>query len=333
MSTKQKSTSSTNMTQETQGNKQIPDWASNAVHATVNQLGNLVNTPYQPYTGELVAPLQPYQTQALGQIQNIFNQGQPVQTSANQSLQDTLNGQYLDQNNPALQGLYKTGADALTRSFNQATLPMLSSAANRAGAFGGSADQLVKGSAAQDLSNSLGNLANNIFGQNYQNERGRMIQAAGLSPAATQADYTGAQQLLNAGNVMQGQQQNVDTANYGQFQNQQNWPVQMAQLAASALPGLYQGYGTTYGKTNTAGETTNTQSGGNSLAGNIFGGVAGALMLPSMVGNALNGVKNIFGGATSSGYSVPYAYSNMQNTMMAPYQNALYNNIFGGGYA
>lgn len=100
--------------------------------------------------------------------------------SVNQLL-STIRGDYLNPaSNPYLQDTYNMAAKSLTDNYSMATAPQTAALFGRGGqAFGdNSGYQQVQAKNQWDLGNNLQNLATNIYGQNYQTERGRQLAAA-----------------------------------------------------------------------------------------------------------------------------------------------------------
>jgi hypothetical protein len=221
----------------------------------------------------------------------------------------------------------------VTRNYNTAVLPQLQSSANRAGAFGGSADQLLQGEGMHQLGSTLGDLSNNIFGTAYQKDLDRQMQANALAPTTSNQPYSDAAQLLGAGSARQSQQQNLNNEQLQQWQQALQYPTALSSWASSVLPSMFSGYGTTNstGSSNTNSTNTATQSGGSSVLGSIFGGLGAAasvLGAPFTGGTSLLGLLPSLGGMFSSGSggggttSGLGGYDAIQKSMMT--------NLFGG---
>ena len=91
------------------------------------------------------------------------------------------------------------------------------------GSFGNSGIQQV-------TERSLGDVATQMYGQAYDQDKARQLQSIGMAPQISQAGYQDASQLLNAGQIQQNQDQQNKDFSYQQFQEQQNLPYK--QLAA-----------------------------------------------------------------------------------------------------
>lgn len=126
----------------------------------------------------------PYVTNAFGAAGNALNDAnaayaatKPTTDLATSNMNATLRGDYLG-SNPALDGMFNTAANSVANKVN--------SAFSSAGRYG-------SGAQTSTLTEGLGNLANNIYGQNYQQERQRQfagsLAAPSYSQGMTQAAY------------------------------------------------------------------------------------------------------------------------------------------------
>jgi len=190
------------------------------------------------------------QTQAaLQATQNRALMGNPLLPAAQQQQQDVIGGKYL-QNNPyfnqALQGAAQASTQQYYDAINQAT-----SGAAGAGRYGSNAMQEQQQRAAGQLANALTNQAGQLAYSNYGAERARQEAAAAGAPGLANADYFDINQLLQAGQMGEGYQQNALEGDVARFNFQQNAPYQ--KLAAYL--------GSVYGVPMGGGQTTQTQGG------------------------------------------------------------------------
>lgn len=177
---------------------------------------DLSNQAYTPYGGQRFSGFDPMQTQALQSIQQRATAGNPLQQSAETALQQNIQG---GQTNPFL--------DAMVNKAQQNVLSQGRSAMIGSGSFGNSGVQEV-------TNRNLGDIATQMYGNAYETDKARQMQAIGMAPQLQQAGYQDASQLLNAGQIAQNQAQQGLDFNYQQFQDQQNLPYK--QLAAMAAP-------------------------------------------------------------------------------------------------
>lgn len=196
----------------------------------------LFDTPYQGYTGTRYAGMNPLQTSALSSVADRATGGDAVMNAGYGNVLDTLSGKFLTpDSNPYL----KQNVDT---AMNQA-MGSLNSQFNRPGAFGSTAHEGV-------AADRLGTIAAQMYGQNYANERGNQINAWGAAPTFGNMAYQDAGQLLNAGQMLQDEQQKGLDWNLQQFQERQDYPYKNL-AAASGVFG-----------TNLGGSSTTQQSGG-----------------------------------------------------------------------
>ena len=200
-----------------------------------NQAIALSNTPYQSYLSQRYADLNPTQYAGLNMVANRALGGSATNANAENQLNQMIAG---GNTNPYLDAMYDKAASKVTDSVN--------SQFSGAGRYG-------SGAQADVLSQNLGDLATNIYGGAYENDRARQMQAIGMAPQFGNLAYQDASQLLNAGQILQDQSQNQMDFNYQQFQEQQNDPYK--KLAAQAAV-----FGSNLGGTYTT--TSNQQSSG-----------------------------------------------------------------------
>lgn len=239
-----------------------------------------------------VAPFTPYQNQALG----MYGQGTPfaqqLAGGAARSLQDTLSGAYLNpQTNPYLDATYQAAAKPVVENYQFATAPGNMAAAQRAGQMGGSAYNEQNILNQYGLGSNLSDLAANIYGQNYQQERARQAGAQAFAPGTTQNLYAPAQNLLGAGAYQQGQQQNVLNTNFANALRGVEFPFALLGGFGGALGQAGQGTGTssstsTFPNAFLTGFPSTTSSSG-SLPSWLLPAVGGAAALPA-IGSALS---------------------------------------------
>jgi hypothetical protein len=83
-----------------------------------------------------------------------------------------------------------------------------------------------------------------MYGNAYETDRNRQMQAIGMAPQFANQAYTDAGQLMKVGQIKQDQAQQGNDFAYSQYQDEQNLPYK--QLAAmSGIFGSYPGGSTT----------------------------------------------------------------------------------------
>jgi hypothetical protein len=203
-----------------------------------------------PYGGNRVAQFNPLQEQGLALTQERALQGSPVNQAMQGHVQDVLGGQYLNAN-PYLDATY----DKALRGM----MPGINATFGGAGRTGSEAH-------ASTLGTGMADLATNIYGQNYQAERGRQDAMTGMAPAAAGQDYVDYAALMGAGNQIQNQAQNILGADQAYWQEQQRQPYDALNQYISQIRG-------NVGQEVTA-ESTNP------LAGVLGGGIVGNELFP-----------------------------------------------------
>lgn len=196
----------------------IPDELKPLASRYTTEATKLFDTPYTGYAGQRYAGMNPAQTTSLGMVANRALGGDQLMNAGYGTTLNTVNGDYL---NPATNPYL---ANNVQTAMNQA-MGTMNSQFNRPGAYGSTAHQ---GVAAKEL----GNIAAQMYGQNYATERANQMNALGLAPTYGNAAYSDAAQLLNAGQVLQDEQQKGLDWQLQQFQEQQDYPYK--NLAAAA---------------------------------------------------------------------------------------------------
>ena len=246
-----------------------PAEAKKYIQPYMDAAWGLANKPYESYDGQTVAGMNQNQVDAFGMTRDRATAGSPQQGMANVNSYKTLRGDFLDpSSNPYLSKTYDAAAGDLTRNYRNSVMPSVNSTFSLAGRYGSNAHQSAVSDASNNLGSSLSSMGNQIYGQNYQTERGNMMNAMSGAPALAQADYMDAGMLMGAGDA----QRAFEQANLSDAQNR--WNQQM-QAPYSNLDVAGNSLMTVMG---TGGK--NTMYGGGSNVGQIAGaGIAGLGLL------------------------------------------------------
>lgn len=228
------------------------------------------NTPqYAPF--QTWTPFSNQSIQGLGQVQDIAANSQ-LGFNAAQEANNTLTGQYLD-NNPYVDQIVDRTAGDITAGVNS-----MFAGGNR---FGSNAQQ-------DTLANAIGDASSNIRYQNYGDERTNMQRALALSGQVDQGQYNGASQLLNVGGMLEGKQNEALQDDVNRWNFEQNQPDLQLKNYMDVISGNY------------GGQTQTSQSvptyGGNSGINALGGGLTGYSL-----GNALNSDYGGYVGALGGG--------------------------------
>lgn len=209
----------------------IPDELKPLANLYTQQATQYAQTPFQSYDAQRFAGLNQTQNQGLQMVQDRALNGSQTFDNAESNLNQMMQGG----TNPYL--------DAMVKKAQGSVMSNAATAMNRSGSFGNTGIQ-------EQALNQMGDLANQMYGQQYQFDQGQRMQAIGMAPGFANQQYQDASQLLNAGNIMQNQdQQGLDFA-YNQFQQQQDHPLKQMQATGGML------------QSNMGSSTTSNQSNG-----------------------------------------------------------------------
>lgn len=159
----------------------------------LSQARKLYGTPLTYFPGSTIAGFTSEQQLAhnLG-IQRALA-GSPLISGGQAELGSIIGGRYLTPgSNPYL--------SAYTERAFEETLPQLDTSAIQAGRYGGGAWGLAKGRTMADITS-------NIYGQAYESERGRQLQALQLAPTYAEQDWANIGRLAAIGGEKQAMEQ------------------------------------------------------------------------------------------------------------------------------
>jgi hypothetical protein len=241
---------------------QLPDWVLPYAQHYLGAYSGLVFNPdgsvrsMPDSLNQQVAPFTQDQRTAMGSMEGTTPWAQGLAGTGSAGLAATLGGAYLDPaTNPYLRATYQAAADPVTQNYQFATAPSTMAAAQRAGQMGGTAYDESRMLDQYGLGRQLNDLATNIYGGNYQQERSRQSAAQQFLPGTIGAMYQPAETLLGVGAYQQNQtQREYDT----QFQNA---------LRAQEFPfALLSGFGSSLGQAaGGSGSSTSTSTFPNSF--------------------------------------------------------------------
>jgi hypothetical protein len=209
----------------------IPDELKPLAKAYTSKAIDLGNQAYQPWKGTRFEDFNQTQQRGLGMMEQQALDGNSVVNTADSALGQMIGGQ----ENPYL--------DAMVNKAQANVMGNANAAGARSGSFGNSG-------IAEMAARQMGDVATSMYGQAYDADANRRLQAIGMAPQINEAGYQDAQQLLQAGQMRQDQAQQERDYKYQQYQDQQNLPYQ--QLAA--MSGVF--------GSNLGGTSTTQQSGG-----------------------------------------------------------------------
>lgn len=237
----------------TQTNSVPPEFSPLATWGAgrAQQIGEM---PFQSLPFNPTAGFNPYQFTGFDMTANRAQQPSGLLGGMESSLTDTLSGKYL--NNPYMDSIVNQTMNDLQGRFNTTAMG--------SGSFGNA-------NATEAGMRGMADAANTLRFNNYNTERGRMMEAASMAPGAYQAGFMPAQQMLGIGGTMQQQAQNQLGGMQNEFMRSTQWPFQTFQTAMSPF------------SQNIGSQQTMTQPGGNFASG-LLGGALTAGQLMSLLG-------------------------------------------------
>lgn len=137
----------------------------------------------------------PFLRDAYGKAQGLYNSGAGAtpswitdmyqqfgqggyQNPAQQLTRNTASGNFLN-SNPYLDKMFDQASDAVTRQYTNTAIPAIRSNFGMAGGYNRGSEAGATNNANYSLGQNLNNLATNIYGGNYANERQNMEMAQG----------------------------------------------------------------------------------------------------------------------------------------------------------
>lgn len=231
----------------------------------------------QYFPGSTVAGFAPETEQALQMTQQRATQGSDVTRAAQGQNTATLRGDYLN-SNPYLDATFGKASDAVTRAYKEATIPGLNATFTMGGRLdGGNAKQTAFDQANNRLGSTLGDLATDIYGGNYQQERLNQQRATALAPTLAGQDYQDIGQLAAAGGQREEMSQAQLADQVNRFNFQQQAPANNLAQYLAFISGNYGGTSTT---TQPIYRNTLASSLGGGLAGGQIGSMFGSQYAP-----------------------------------------------------
>ena len=262
----------------TTGTSSSAPWAGVAPYLTfgfdqARQIYDTGGTQYYPHP--TYTPFSPQTEQALKLTEGRALSGSPLNFGARDMLTNTLQGDYLN-SNPYLDQTFDKAADRVTRN--------ISGVFSKGGRYGSGIHQDI-------LGENLSDLATNIYGGNYQQERGRQMQASALAPTIANTDYYDINQLGNVGGIVEAKADEQLQDQINRYDFQQNAPERNLENYMRFISG------------NFGGETTTSETVpqfSNSPFQNALGlGLTGASLADSfgydpIIGGSIGGLLGLF---------------------------------------
>lgn len=181
----------------------------------------LGNAQFTPYTQQRFASVNPLQQAGMQMTYQRAMNGSPVMDQANQTMVDTLKG---GQTNPYLDSLVGKAQQGVADNYNMMVKPQMETAMVNSGSFGNAGLQQMQGMQQKAAAQQMSDIATSMYGQAYDQDRSRQMQALGMAPAYGSQAYDDASKLMGIGQFAQDQQQNQLDFNYQQFSDAVNQP-------------------------------------------------------------------------------------------------------------
>jgi hypothetical protein len=253
--------------------------ALSAYSNVLNQAQSVAATPYQAFTGQLVAPINAQQTEGISGINQFADAAQPAIGQAEGLVQSAANPLTTSQINQYMSPYTQDVVNATQAQFNnqnQQQQQQVTGNAIAQGALGGNRTAVAQSELAnqQQLAQApvIAGLENTGYqtglstaeNQFQQNPMTAGMNLGNLGVAGQTAGLSGASAQLGAGTTEQQTQQAQDTAALQQFEQQQAYPFQTTNF----LAGIDTGVGSEMG-----GSTTGTTTAQVNELAQILGGV------------------------------------------------------------
>lgn len=206
------------------------------------------------YQGQMVASTSPESELAMQMQTQRAMSGSPVMNAAQSELQATIGGDYLN-GNPYLDQTFNRAADQMRGR--------LDSQFAGAGRYGSGAHESAMGDA-------LSGLSNQVYGQNYMNERTNQMRGMFFAPQMAQADYQDAAALGEVGAARESIAQDQINADLQKWNHDAYGYYNAIKMYKDLIDGSYGG--------NSSSSVSAPQAKGNKLGGVLGGAASGAAL-------------------------------------------------------
>jgi len=285
------------------------------------------STPYDPYTGQLVANLNPVTSRGIGNIDSAYGMAQPYYNQAAQYAQAGASAITPDQIQRYQSPYTQQVVDATRANMNENNAQQQSQLRGNAalrGALGGDRAGVAGAELARQQKLAQDPVIAQLYSQGYDKALGaaqadRAAQAQGaftygsLGGASQNAALQGAQAQIGAGSVAQQNEQQKLGAEYQKYLNAQAFPYQQAQFLSSyGMPALTGQGGTTSGQS----QQQVQQAQASPLSQALGVGLTAAGLFTGNPFMAMGGAGSMFGGG-GAGQGPIGTYSGSGNPWMS----------------
>jgi len=219
-------------------------WASQQPYLTrgFQEAGNLLDSGGpQYYDKATYTPFSAQSENAMGMIEDRATAGSPLNAGAQNLAQNTLDGKYLN-SNPFMDNMFQQGSDKIAENVNAQF-----STAGRTGS----------GAHSGRMAEEMGDLYNNMYGGQYQQERQNQMNTMQIAPQLAETDYNDAARLGQVGQAVEGKAGQIIQDDMNRFNFYQRSPEQNLGQYIAAIQGNY------------GGQTSSTEKGGGNLLGTV----------------------------------------------------------------
>jgi len=199
------------------------------------------------FGGNTYVPFAEQSQQALGMQEARALSGSNPENQLNQQLTGTLRGDYLN-SNPYLDQMMNSASSGIREQFTDTVLPGINATFGAGGRTGGQLWGQTVADASGQLTDSLSRMGADIYGGNYQQERGRQLQAGAMVPGASALDYQNIDRLGGVGAAVEGKGREILGDQISRFNFYQNRPEQNLSTYQQLVGGNYGGEQSGYDK-------------------------------------------------------------------------------------
>jgi hypothetical protein len=249
----------------TTSNVGLPSYLQPYATNYLDRAQQTADMPYQPYTGQLVADQNPYQTQGLDAQAQRAMSGSGVMSAANGALPGMFSGAnpgatqnpygyaqggaggaqvsaqanpYAGANNPYLSSAIDLAQGDVTRNWNNVQKPQWDSAMGASGSFGNSGVMLANQQAQSDMQRNMGGISSSMRMQDYTQQQQLGESAANRNMAAQQFN-SGLGESAAGRNQQNSQFNSAQGAQYGAQNDAMGNAAQSRALSALGLAPSY----------------------------------------------------------------------------------------------
>lgn len=202
----------------------------------MRQASALSATPYQGYQGQQIAGLDANQTMGNALTTNQALNGFQGQQDAGDFYQNLMSGQFANpESNPYLKANADYAMQGMADAYSNGTQAQTNSNFARNGAFGGSAWNAANDTNSRTFADSLGNAANQFYGQNYNNNMQNMMTGLSMAPTMQNMGYADATKLTQVGDANRQYQQDILNQGMSNYNDYMNAPYRSLDVMGNAI--------------------------------------------------------------------------------------------------